>query len=307
MRAKRGIAIGVVLLVILAIVAVLLVRESPSNTTSTARPLPSVPAEPSSAMVLTAAGDICGATPDTCSATADLSRSLDPDAVLTLGDNQYEEGTLAQYMGGYDGAWGAFKDITFPVAGNHEWKTPGAQGYLDYFAGSSYWYTFARGPWRFYALDGTCESNGGCAPGDPQYEWLQDQLATHPERCILAYWHQPRFSSGVRHGSDGLLESIWQLLDSAGTDLVLNGHEHNYERFAPQDASGNPTADGITQIIAGTGGNGEGFYPFGDPIPNSLVRLNGVGLVELRLWDGGWIERFHGVNREILDRSSGTC
>ena len=163
-------------------------------------------------MVLTAAGDICGATPDTCSATADLSRSLDPDAVLTLGDNQYEEGTLAQYMGGYGGAWGAFKDITFPVAGNHEWKTPGAQGYLDYFAGSAYWYTFARGPWRFYALDGTCESNGGCAPGDPQYEWLQGQLATHPEHCILAYWHQPRFSSGERHGSDGLLEPIWQLL-----------------------------------------------------------------------------------------------
>lgn len=99
--------------------------------------------------------------------TADLIRTLDPDAALTLGDNQYNEGTLAQYLGSYDQEWGTFKDITFPVAGNHEWETPDAQGFLDYFGRDGYWYSFTVGRWRIYALDGTCWADGGCGPGDP--------------------------------------------------------------------------------------------------------------------------------------------
>jgi calcineurin-like phosphoesterase family protein len=280
---------------------------SSSHTTSTGGPLPSVSRPPSRGVVVTAAGDICGETPKSCSPTADLIRRLHPDAALTLGDNQYGEGTLAQYVAGYDGAWGTFRDITFPVAGNHEWQTPNAQGYLDYFGTRVYWYSFTLGRWRFYALDGTCEDNGGCGPGAPQYEWLKRQLASRSDHCILAYWHQPRFSSGTKHGSDERLEPLWQLLDSAGADLVLNGHEHNYERFLQQDARGNAVPDGMVEIVAGTGGNGDGGYPFGQPIPNSQVRLNGLGVVELRLWAGGWLERFRRPTGDVVDRISGTC
>ena len=258
MRNSRRVVLGLlVVAVALAGAAMFLLNRSPGSfATSTDGPLPSVSPAPGEALLVTAAGDICGETPSTCDETAELIASLDPDAALTLGDNQYVEGTLAQYLGGYQGAWGAFKDITFPVAGNHEWMTPGAQGYLDYFDTDRYWYSFSLGDWRFYALDGTCEENGGCAPGDEQYEWLERELASRSDRCILAYWHQPRFSSGTKHGSDALLEPLWDLLDSAGADLVLSGHEHHYERFSSQDSQGAATPDGMVEIVAGTGGTG---------------------------------------------------
>jgi hypothetical protein len=262
---------------------------------------------PAGAQTVTAAGDICPATPDTCNPTARLIRKIQPDAALTLGDNQYSEGALAEYLASYDLAWGTFKDITFPVAGNHEWQTPKAQGYLDYFHLDDYWYSFKVGRWRLYALDGTCSNDGGCGVGDPQYAWLQHKLTTRSDRCILAYWHQPRFSSGTTHGSATNVGPLWDLLYGAGADLVLNGHEHNYERFAPQDPEGRPTRNGIVQIVAGTGGNDAGSYPFGDPIANSQVRLNGRGVVVLRLWRHGWAERFLRPSGRVVDRTSGTC
>lgn len=282
-------------------------RSADPFTTSPGGSAPRVSPPPPGAVVVTAAGDICGDTPASCDATAGLVRRLDPDIALTLGDNQYDSGTLAEYLAAYDGAWGAFEEITFPVAGNHEWNTDRAQGYLDYFARDSYWYAHALGAWRFYAIDATCEINGGCAPGDPQYEWLRHELSSHSDRCILAYWHQPRFSSGTTHGSDETLAPIWQLLDEAGADIVLNGHEHNYERFSPQDAQGTGTPQGIVAIVAGTGGMTRGSYPFGEPIANSQVRLNGLGVVELQLWDDGWLERFRRPDGEVVDRTSGTC
>jgi hypothetical protein len=271
------------------------------------QPLPEVPQAPPNAKIVTAAGDICTATPQSCSPTAHLVRSLHPDVALTLGDNQYDAGTLAEYLQSYDHAWGRFKAITDPVAGNHEWKTPNAQGFLDYFGRIGYWYSFKVGGWRLYALDGTCSADGGCGVGDPQYEWLKQKLAARTDRCILAYWHQPRFSSGTTHGSATNVAPLWDLLYDAGADLVLNGHEHNYERFAPQDPAGGPMPNGIVEIVAGTGGNGDGSYPFGTPIANSEVRLNGLGVVELRLWPHGWVERFLRPSGAVVDRSSGTC
>jgi hypothetical protein len=246
-------------------------------------------------------------TPGSCASTAHLVRSLHPDVALTLGDNQYGEGTLAEYLASYDHSWGTFKDITSPVAGNHEWKTPRAQGFLDYFHRSGYWYSFRVGKWRLYALDGTCSDDGGCGVGDPQYTWLEKKLASRSDSCILAYWHQPRFSSGITHGSDTSVAPLWDLLYNAGADLILNGHEHNYERFAPQDPAGRPASDGIVEIVAGTGGDGDGSYPFGTPIPNSEVRLNGLGVVELRLWGLGWAEWFVRPTGDVVDRASGHC
>jgi hypothetical protein len=278
-----------------------------AGTTGSNVPRPAFVPAPAKAETVTAAGDICTSSPDACAPTARLIRRLHPDAALTLGDNQYDEGTLAEYLESYDHTWGTFKDVTFPVAGNHEWKTPDAQGYLDYFGRASYWYDFAVGRWRLYALDGTCAQDGGCGPGDPQYEWLKRKLASRSDRCILAYWHQPRFSSGTTHGSEEGVGPLWDLLYLAGADLILNGHEHNYERFAPQDPEAHPTARGIVQIVAGTGGNGEGSYPFGDAIANSQVRRNGLGVVELRLWKRGWSERFLRPSGLVADRASGTC
>jgi hypothetical protein len=307
---KRRVLVAAPIFLVLALAGTALALsggDAPSNVTPLDGALPSVRSAPPRPMLVTAAGDICGLSPATCSPTADLIGRIAPDIALTLGDNQYEEGTLAQYLAGYDGAWGAFKEITYPVAGNHEWKTPAAQGYLDYFGTQDYWYTRSFGDWRFFALDGTCEANGGCAPGDPQHEWLAEQLAARSDRCILAYWHQPRFSSGTKHGSDEDVAPLWQLLDSAGADLVLNGHEHNYERFSAQDAQGVSTPEGMVAIVAGTGGNGGGSYPFGDAIANSQVRLNGLGVVELQLGADGWVERFLRPSGEVVDQSSGTC
>ena len=263
---------------------------------------------PPSALTVTAAGDICQVgTPASCDPTAHLIRRIHPDVALTLGDNQYTDGTLAQYRASYDHTWGTFKDITRPVAGNHDWKTTNAQGFLDYFGRHTYWYSFKVGHWRLYALDGTCSHDGGCGVGDPQYTWLEQELAARSDRCILAYWHQPRFSSGTTHGSDADVGPLWDLLYGAGADLILNGHEHNYERFAPQNPAGDPATDGIVEIVAGTGGSGDGSYPFGTPIANSEVRLNGLGVVELNLWAHGWVERFLRPGMKVVDRASGTC
>ena len=168
MKGRAWVAVPIVLVLAIAGTALALSGgEEPSNVTPVDGVLPSVAAAPQRALLVTAAGDICGLKPATCSPTADLIKTIDPDIALTLGDNQYGEGTLAQYLSGYDGAWGAFKDITYPVAGNHEWKTPAAQGYLDYFGTQDYWYTRTFGDWRFYALDGTCDANGGCGPELP--------------------------------------------------------------------------------------------------------------------------------------------
>ena len=257
--------------------------------------------------LVVAAGDICGERPGSCAATADLIRSLHPDAVLTLGDNQYPAGTLSEYRSSYDATWGRFRAITFPVAGNHEWETNGARGFKRYFGVGSVWSSSRIGNWRLYALDGTCSEDGGCAPGSRQYTWLRRTLASRSDRCILAYWHQPRFSSGTVHGSDAALAPFWRLLMGAGADLVLNGHEHNYERFARQDANGHASSAGIIEIVAGTGGESDGSYPFGPPLPTSSVRLNGLGVVVLKLSRHGWRESFVRPDGTVADRATGSC
>ncbi len=273
---------------------------SPRRTEATA------PSVPPGAMDVAAAGDICTRSPSSCSATADLIEGLDPDAVLALGDNQYEDGTIEEYGKSYAQSWGRFADITFPVAGNHEWHTAGAQGFLDYFDLTTHWYTFTVGPWRLFALDATCDENGGCEPGSEQYEWLANELASRSDRCMLAYWHQPRFSSGDTHGSHDEMAPIWAALDDAGADLVLNGHEHNYERFGPQDAEGRSTPDGMVEIVAGTGGNPRS-YGFGEPLENSEVRKGGFGVVELSLWQDGWVANFTRPDGRVVDTASGAC
>jgi len=219
-------------------------------------------------------------------ATAALVAAMHPAAVLTLGDEQYPDAALDSFMAGYDKTWGAFKAITHPAVGNHEYHTPGAAGYLAYFgsaanpSGKTY-YSFNLGSWHLIALDANCKLVD-CGPDSPEAQWLKADLAAQHASCVLAYWHQPRFSSGPHH-SDSAYDAFWRALYAAHADLVLAGHDHDYERFAPQtpDAKADPS-EGITEIVAGTGGRSH--YKIGAIEPNSVVS-NGTtyGVLELTL------------------------
>jgi hypothetical protein len=225
--------------------------------------------------------------------TSDLVTSAPLAGVLALGDNQYENGTLSKYLGSYDLSWGRFKNITHPAVGNHEYTTAGALGYFDYFNGTGNadgragprgkgYYSFDIGAWHLISLNSNCLQAGGCSVGSPQEQWLRADLAAHPTTCTLAFWHHPRFSSG-QHGDTGLLTAIWQALYDANADVVLSGHDHLYERFAPQTGAGAADpARGIREFVVGTGGRSH--YAFGTPQPNSEVRNSDTyGLLRLTL------------------------
>ncbi len=229
-------------------------------------------------------------------ATASLALSLAPDAVLVLGDSQYENGALAKYQASYAPSWGQLLPLTRPVPGNHEYLTPGAAGYFAYFGAAAAdpdqgWYSFDLGAWHLVALNGNCGAIGGCGAGSPQEQWLLSDLFQSSAACTLAYWHQPRFSSGP-HGSDATYQAFWQALWWAGADLVLNGHEHIYERFAPQrpDGAADP-AGGLRQFTVGTGGRSlTGVIAVQ---PNSEVRQAAAfGVLELTLHPNGYEWRF---------------
>jgi calcineurin-like phosphoesterase family protein len=266
-------------------------------------------AQPATTQVIAAAGDIAcdpgspsfqhleGAA-DACHmrATANLLTKVDPVVVLTLGDNQYENGTLAKYRRSYDPTWGRLKDRTRPAPGNHEYRTPGAAGYFDYFGAaagsrSAGWYSFDVGAWHLIALNSECANVGGCGKGSRQERWLRADLAAHPSACTLAYWHKPRFSSGL-HGDDPTYTAFWRALYAARADVVLVGHDHDYERFAPQRPDGAlDPARGIREFVVGTGG--KTHYGFRTIRRNSQVRNTGTfGVLRLALRPGSYDWRF---------------
>jgi calcineurin-like phosphoesterase family protein len=219
--------------------------------------------------------------------TSDLILAQQPAAVLALGDLQYDAGVLSDFLASYDSSWGRVKAITHPAAGNHEYQTAGAIGYYTYFgtaAGSSTqgWYSFDVGSWHILALNSNCSRIAGCSVGSPQETWVRADLAAHPGQCTLAYWHHPRYSSGL-HGSDLEMQPIWQDLVDAGAALVVSGHDHGYERFAQQDAFA--TLDpyrGLRQFVVGTGG--ASHYNTWTLQPNSEVHDGTTfGLLQLTL------------------------
>jgi hypothetical protein len=208
--------------------------------------------------------------------------------VITLGDNAYPYGSTADFTNCYNPTWGPFKPETFPSIGNHEYLTTGASGYFGYFgpvAGdpSKGYYSFDLGAWHFVVINSNCSKVGGCQVGSPQESWLKADLAAHPTACTLAYWHHPRFSSG-KNGSFTQMKPIWQDLYNAHTELVLDGHDHDYERFAPQDPSGNlDPVNGIIEIVAGTGGANHTALS-SSFLPNSLVHNDTTfGVLKLTL------------------------
>ena len=279
--------------------------------------------------VIAAAGDIaCASTTPTGSgstarcrqrATSDLLVGAGLSAVLTLGDNQYQNATLSSFNKSYHPSWGRLKPITFPSAGNHEYKTANAAGYFDYFNGVSYstgpagdrdkgYYSFDVGTWHLIALN----SGDHCVPvacgaGSPQERWLRADLAANPAACTLAYWHHPRFNSG-HQGNATFLQALFQDLYDADADVVLGGHAHDYERFAPQNPAGKlDNSRGIRQFVVGTGG--AFFTSLGTTKPNSQVRsasTYGVLLLTLRPRSYDWRFVPEG-GRGFTDSGAGAC
>ena len=274
-------------------------------------PLLVAPPTPS-AITIVAAGDIaqCGTAPAEASAaalTAKLVNSQDSLA-LTLGDTTYPVGALSEFTNCFNPTWGAFKDKVRPAPGNHEYMTPNAEGYYTYFGAQAgpdrrgyYSYDFAG--WHFISLN----SNVEAGPGSAQYTWLAaDLAASKSASCTVAYWHYPVFSSG-RHGSLEQMKDIFQLLQTSGADIVLSGHDHIYERFAPQRADGTlDNARGIRAFVVGTGG--ASLYELRATLPNSEFRDNTHhGVLRLTLRSGGYSWQFVAVGGAVLDSGSANC
>ncbi|GGY99991.1 metallophosphoesterase family protein [Pseudoduganella plicata] len=240
-----------------------------------------------------------------------------PDAiVLTLGDTTYPVGLPAEYRDCYEPTWGAFRDRTRPTPGNHEYYNGSPAPYFDYFGAAAGarglgYYSFEAGPWHVVSL------NSHLSPADHarQLAWLREDLARHPARCTLAYWHVPLYSSGGHPPATNLrMQDAWRVLLAAGAELVLSGHDHDYERFAPMDAEGRPDARGIRQFVVGTGG--AFLTPFRLGARGGEARqATDHGVLKLVLRDDGYDWEFLGVPRswseypapDVNDRGSATC
>ncbi len=250
-------------------------------------------------------------------ATSDLLLTIDPGAVLTVGDNQYQRGTLKAFQQSYDTTWGRLKAITRPTPGNHEYWTANAAGYFAYFGSAAGpvgrgYYSYDLGSWHMIALNSNCRQVGGCGFGSPEEQWLREDLRTHQGKCTLDH---PRFSSGT-NGSYRRYVPFWRDLYEAGADVVLAGHDHHYERFAPQDPEGKlDPSRGIREFVLGTGGKGgyRGFYRFlpfgGRHNRNSEVRNSDTfGVLVLTLRPSGYDWSFvPEASKTFKDSGMGLC
>ena len=227
-----------------------------------------------------------------------------------LGDLQYDDGTLAEFQGAYDPSYGRVKNKTRPVVGNHEYNTSGASGYFTYFgaaAGSpgAGYYSFDVGTaWHVVVLNSNC-SIVSCAPGSAQETWLRADLASSTRPCTIAMFHHPRFSSGTGHGSDPSVAPFWDALQAAGAEVTLAGHDHVYERFAPQLPSGVASETGIQAFVVGTGGRSQ--YGFTTPVANSVVRRSAFGVVQMTLGDGAYSWQYVDEGNNVLDSGTRSC
>ena len=262
---------------------------------------------PDSVAVLVGAGDIADCGDNADGPTAALLDAI-PGTVFTAGDNAYSSGTAQQFARCYDPTWGRHKDRTRPSPGNHDYGTDDGGPYFRYFganagpAGRGY-YSYDLGGWHILSLN----SNVNMKAGSAQERWLRSDLAAHSAKCTLAYWHHPLFSSS-QHGNYDPARSLWQALYDAGADVVVSGHDHTYERFAPQTPAGAlDTARGIREFVVGTGG--AGLYDFPHIARNSEVRHNKThGVIKLTLRADGYDWEFVPVaGGTFRDKGSGEC
>jgi hypothetical protein len=232
--------------------------------------------------------------------------------VFTTGDNVYESGTNAEFEECYGPGWGRHKARTYPSVGNHEYHTADASGYFDYFGAAAGdpnegYYSYDLGEWHVVVLNSMCEEVGGCEDDSPMLRWLEEDLAANPETCTAAYWHHPLFSSGY-HGNNANMKPAWDALYAANVDVVVNGHDHDYERFAPQNPNGTADSEqGIREFVVGTGG--ASFLSFKEIKPNSEIRnADTRGVLKLALHSTSYDWEFVSVAGEsFTDSGSGSC
>lgn len=267
-----------------------------------------------STVVVAGAGDLCDSTPADCKATSDLIVNINPVAVFTAGDNAYSNGTLSEFNTRYDPNWGRFKSKTKPTPGNHEYGTANAAGYFDYFNGSGVqtglagdrskgYYSWDVGDWHFVALN----TMSGGTISSTQLAWLKQDLAANTKPCTAAYFHHPRWSTGNYTGYSGV-QSAYTELYAAKADLILVGHDHNYQRSKKINASGAVAADGFRQILIGTGGRD--FYALG-AANTTIAEVRNAdtwGVLKLTLSATDYVADFVPVaGRTFTDRVTGTC
>lgn len=247
-----------------------------------------------------------------------LVAGINPDAILVLGDLQYNKGELSHFLGSYNNDWGKEKAITYPTPGNHEYETLKAAGYFEYFNGSNSngrageigkgYYSFNLGDWHIVALNSNCQSVGGCDKNSAQTDWLRQDLDTATKACTLAFWHHPLFTSGkyLNSATENRGIEFWEVLAAHKADVILNGHDHLYERFAPQTPKGVATNDGIRQFTAGTGGKIL-YQQKGEKANSEKIIDDSFGVLELELLTQAYKWRFISVDGQVQDSGQQNC
>ena len=255
-------------------------------------------------MTVAAVGDIglCGS--PAVEQTAHLVDEIDGQLLLA-GDLAYSQGSMVDYLRCFDPLWGGFRRRWRPSPGNHEYETPGAAGYFQYFGaaagtGGRSYYAFRTGDWLVLMLD----SNVPARLGSAQYQFVRSELGSSNTPCAMAVWHHPLFSSGP-NGPNDFMRDLWMLLLERGADVIVNGHDHLYERFGKQDVDGRSDPNGIREFIAGTGG--AELYDFMRLTPNSQVRIKSHGVLRLTLNPSAYQWAFMDVAGAIADSGSDTC
>ncbi len=258
---------------------------------------------------MVAVGDmaVCGS-----DASVVVSSMLDHVAgnILALGDLAYPDGSAEDFAECFDPVFGRHRDRMLPVVGNHEYHTPGAAGYADYFGTAAgprdqFWYVEQQGDWQVLVLNSNC-SRVGCGTDSEQYRWLEAQLAASPNTCRVAAFHHPRWTSHHLFRDNHLVDPFVRLLQDAGTDLILSGHGHHYERFEQQTADAELSDDnGFHHFVVGTGG--VALRPTTHVAPNSAVRAQAHGILELSLAADSFSWTFRTADGEVLDRGTDDC
>jgi hypothetical protein len=273
------------------------------------------------------AGDIAGCDDSGDEETARLLDSIE-GTIFTAGDNAYPDGSPGQFADCYGPSWGRHKARTRPAPGNHDYHTAGAAAYFQYFganageAGKGY-YSYELGPWHLIVLNSNCGAIGGCDAGSPQMDWLLADLAAHPAGCTLAYWHHPVVTLGPHLDDEAGILPLWQALHDGGVDIVVNGHEHNYQRYAPLGRDARSTdAAGMRLFVVGTGGRdltlaeaervaaNAGLEAWADGAGDgrSKEHTGANGVIKFTLGDGTYRWEFVPVEgSEFRDSGEGEC
>lgn len=240
---------------------------------------------------------------------SDLTARLNPDSVWLLGDIQYPRGSLADFRAGFDERWNVHRNVWRPTPGNHEYETPGAAGYYEYFgdrAGPKRrgWYSFELGDWHVVSLNSNCDVIS-CAFMSMQQRWLRRDLRSNDKKCVAAFWHHPRFSSG-QHGANEMVSGLFRELRKARVEFLLTGHDHGYERFAPMTERGKLGRNGVRQFVAGTGGGS--MRRSNAPVAGSrYLKAETFGVLEMKLRSGRYDWRYIEESRMSFDAGTARC